>query len=319
MPNAFALAGHFCVYLVVRVLIAIVGAIPLAISERIAWVLAWLFTHVIRIRYRVADENLRHSFPELTPSERRAVIFRMWHHLFLLILEIVHTSKTVKEENWRQFVELRNVRPLVKTLLEDRPVILVTGHFGNFEFGGYMLGLLGFPTYTVARNLDNPFLDRYLAQFRSEKGQYLIPKNGGAEQIQEVMRRGGTVAVLADQDAGPKGCFVDFFGRSASAYKAMALLALQYDAIMAVVYVRRLEKPLHFEMGMVDLLDPRQVTDSNPVRFITQWYTSHLENVIRVAPEQYWWIHRRWKSQPRRANRPSVAEKTEAEAVKRAA
>jgi len=301
-----ALLGHFVVYLIVRFLILIVQNIPLSIGDRIAWWLAYLFTYVVRVRYQVADDNLQHAYPGLSASQRRDLIAKMWHHLFLLVMEVAHTPKRLREENWRKIVKVNNVEPLVKLLLEDRPVILVTAHFGNFEFGGYVLGLLGFPTSTVARNLDNPFLDRYVQRFRAAQGQYLIPKVGGADQVEETIQNGHTIALLVDQDAGRKGCFVPFFGRPASTFKAVALLALKYDAPIAVVYTRRLGKPLHFEMGLVDVLDPRDVQATDAVTYVTQWYTSRLEAVIRTSPEQYWWIHRRWKTQPRLAKSRAI-------------
>ncbi|MGQ9506091.1 MAG: lysophospholipid acyltransferase family protein [Thermogutta sp.] len=297
--SRLSLIGHFIVYLIVRGLIWLIQAIPLSLGNRLAWVPAYVFTYVVRIRYSVADENLQYAFPELSASQRRDLILRMWHHLFLLVMEVAHTPLQLREENWRQMVTLKNIKPLVDHLLSDRPVILVTAHFGNFEFGGYILGLLGFPSGTVARNLDNPFLDRYVQRFRAQQGQYLIPKVGGADQIEEMISKGHTIALLADQDAGRKGCFASFFGRPASTFKAIALLSLQYDAPIAVVYARRLDKPLQFEIGLVDILDPREVQAPDAVMYVTQWYTSCLESVIRTAPEQYWWIHRRWKTQPK--------------------
>lgn len=296
--NWLVTSFHFAVYVIVRTLIAVAQVMPLTLGDRLARGLAWFFTHLLRVRYGVADENLRHAFPELTPIERRNLIQRMWHHLFLLVLEVAQTPRLVHEENWRRFVKLHNVTDLIRLLLQDRPVILVTGHFGNFEFGGYMLGLLGFPTHTIARPLDNPFLNDFVNRFRSAQGQHIIPRVGAADESEAILKAGGTMAFLADQSAGRKGCFVEFFGRPASTYKAIALLALQYDAPVAVVYVRRLKEPMQFEMGVQGILDPRDVKAPNPVLAITQWYTAQLESVIRQAPEQYWWIHRRWKHQP---------------------
>ena len=179
-------------------------------------------------------------FPNSRPTERLELARRMWEHLFLLVLEVAHVPRKVHETNWRKYITLRGVAPLMRQLLSDRPVIVVTGHFGNFELGGYALGILGFPTFTVARNLDNAYLDRYLASFRAATGQHLIPKNGGYDQIEHVLDGGGTMAFLADQYAGEKGCWVDFFGRPASAHKAISLLALEHDAPVAVCYARRL-------------------------------------------------------------------------------
>ena len=294
----------YLAYVAVRILICIVQAMPLETGRKLARACAWLMNDVLRMRAKVVDENLTHAFPELSPNERAEMARRMWEHLFLLVLEVAHVPRKIHETNWRKYIQLRDVAPLMRQLISDRPVIVVTGHFGNFELGGYALGILGFPTFTVARNLDNRYLDRYLAGFRAATGQHLIPKNGGYDQIERVLSGGGTMAFLADQYAGEKGCWVEFFGRPASAYKAIALLSLEHDAPVAVCYARRLGEPMQFEMVAEAMADPRDAGDDvGTVRDMTQWYTSQLEQAIRTAPEQYWWVHRRWKDT--RKKRPS--------------
>ncbi len=297
----------YAVYLAVRIFICVVQAISLEMGQRLAHSLAWLAADVFRIRATVVDENLAYAFPQCPPAERRQLARQMWEHLFLLVLEVAHAPRKIHETNWRHYVRLSGTDPLVRALLDDRPLVLVTGHFGNFEIGGFMLGVLGFPTYTVARNLDNPYLDRFVGRFRRATGQYLIPKNGGYEQILAVLARGGAISFLADQYAGPKGCWVEFFGRKASAHKGIALLALEHDAPVAVCCARRLDQPLHFELHVEGIVDPRK-TDSNvgTIHLMTQWYTSRLESMIRQAPEQYWWLHRRWKD-PRGSGRTGTA------------
>ena len=116
-------------------------------------------------------------------------------------------------------------------LLDDRPLLIVTAHFGNFEVGGYVLGMLGFPTYTVARTLDNPYLDRFVNRFRGAHGPaHHSRRTAATTRSSTCSARGGTMTFLADQYAGPKGCWVEFFGRPASAHKAIALLALDNNA-----------------------------------------------------------------------------------------
>lgn len=298
----------YLVYVVVRILICVVQAMRLETGCHLARGLAWLFCDVLHLRDKVVDENLRFAFPELSTEERKNIARRMWEHLFVLVLEVAHVPRKIHETNWRQFIRNRNVAPLVRQLMSDRPVIIVTGHFGNFEVGGYALGILGFPTYSVARNLDNPFIDRYLARFRGATGQHLIPKNGGYDQILHVMTGGGTMAFVADQYAGEKGCWVNFFGRPASAHKAIALLALEHDAPVAVCYARRLDRPMRFEMVTHAMADPRDAADDvGTVRDMTQWYSSQLEEAIRCQPDQYWWLHRRWKdTRKKRAERKAA-------------
>jgi Kdo2-lipid IVA lauroyltransferase/acyltransferase len=299
----------FLVYLVVRILICIAQALRMETGQTLARALAWFFADVIHLRGRVVDENLMHAFPDLSATARARLTRRMWEHLFLLVLEVAHTPRKVHETNWRQYVRIRDVAPLVRLLMSERPVIIVTGHFGNFELGGYMLGVLGFPSYTVARTLDNPFLDRFVNQFRGRTGQHIIPKAGGYDQILDVLGRGGTMAFLADQYAGEKACWVEFFGRPASAHKAIALLALDHDAPVAVCYAERLDRPMRFEMVTQAITDPRDTRDSvGTIRDLTQWYTRELELAIRIAPEQYWWVHRRWKdTRKKRAGQQKAA------------
>ncbi len=302
-------AVDYAVYLLVRVLICIVQALSLETGARLARGLAWLLADVLKVRGRVVEENLRHAFPTWSAGQRAETARTMWEHLFLLVLEVAHTPRKLHETNWRSMVALRNHEALVRLLVADRPTLLVTGHFGNFEVAGYVLGILGFPTFTVARTLDNPYLDCFVNAFRGRTGQHIIPKTGGYEEIVAVLSGCGTMTLLADQYAGPKGCWVDFFGRPASAYKSIALLALDFEAPLYVCAARRLEGPMRFELAVHARYDP--AVDLEPARGvaeITQWYTRALEGIIRREPSQYWWIHRRWKdTRPSRIRRKAAA------------
>ncbi|MBU4273188.1 MAG: lysophospholipid acyltransferase family protein [Planctomycetes bacterium] len=298
----------YLVYVIVRILICIVQAIRIETGERLARAMAWLFHDVLRVRGKVVDENLAYAFTEMTPAERARLARQMWEHLFLLVLEVAHAPRKIHQTNWREFVGLKNQEELVRALLDDRPTLIVTAHLGNFEVGGYVLGILGFPTYTIARTLDNPFLDRFVNRFRGGTGQRIIPKNGGYDQIVEVLSRGGTMTFLADQYAGSKGCWVEFFGRPASAHKAIALLALEHNARVSVCASRRRGRPMRFELDNHAMIDPREDAGSlNTIPELTQWYTSRLEELIRHAPVQYWWLHRRWKDTRRRRAKKKAA------------
>ena len=136
--------ADFLVYLVVRVLICIVQAMRIETGRVLAGWLAWLFSSVVRVRVGVVDENLAHALPELSPTQRRRLGRRMWEHLFLLVLEVAHTPRKIHETNWRHYVRLRDEDRLVRLLLSDRPTLIVTAHFGNFELAGYVLAILGF-------------------------------------------------------------------------------------------------------------------------------------------------------------------------------
>ena len=143
-----------------------------------------------------------------------------------MVCEITQAPRKLHQTNWRQHSQILRIPELVRSLLDDRPVVIISGHFGNFELGGYLLGLFGFPTYSIARPLDNPFLHRFVNRFRGSTGQHIVPKLGSREMVAEILRRGGTLALLGDQSAGDKACWVEFFGRPASTHKAVAVLPL---------------------------------------------------------------------------------------------
>jgi KDO2-lipid IV(A) lauroyltransferase len=147
--------------------------------------------------------------------------------------------------------------------------------------------------------LDNPFLDRFVNDFRGRTGQYMLPKHGSRDVIQSVLARGGILTLLGDQAAGKKACWVDFFDRPASTHKAVAAFSLVNRAPTMVSYARRLDRPLHYEVGPEAICDPCDPAfELGSIPLLAQWYTDHLENLIRRSPEQYWWLHRRWKGQP---------------------
>ncbi len=256
----------YLAYVLVRILICIVQAMRIESGRAIARTLAWLFHDVIRLRGRVIEENLAHALPKLSAAARNHLARQMWEHLFLLVWEVAHAPRKIHETNWRDYLGLNDVAPLLRAMISGRPVIIVTAHFGNFELGGFGLGILGFPTYSVARPLDNRYLDRYLNHFRGLTGQHLIAKNGGSAQIESLLAQGGTLAFLADQYAGEKGCWVEFFGRPASAYKAIALLAMEHEALVAVCTSLRRDQPLRIDMFLEAIVDPRDGGDENAER-----------------------------------------------------
>lgn len=287
------------VYLVVRLAVCFVQALRLETCETLARGLAIIAADVLCLRSRVVHENLQQVFPEMSLQQRQRIIRRMWAHLILMACEIMHAPRKIHRQNWHQHVTIDQKRTFVRYLLDPRPTLIVSGHFGNFEMGGYITGLLGFPTFTVARTLDNPYLDRYVNRFRAANGQYIVDKDGSAIQLDRILAAGDTLSLLGDQHAGPKGVWVDFCGRPASCHKAIALFTLTSRAPMLVAYSLRAGRPLHFQVGLSGLVDPEALPDElSGVKPLTQWYNARLETMIRSAPEQYWWLHRRWKEPP---------------------
>jgi KDO2-lipid IV(A) lauroyltransferase len=248
-----------------------------------------------------AMENLRHSFPDMPEEQRRRVARESMRQLFEFFVEMLFTTRLVRLETWRKYVELDNFQKTLELLLDaKRGLILLTGHYGNWEILGYVLATLGFATTSVARPLDNPYVNEYVLGVRQRKGQRIVDKFGATGEITAILERGGTVGFIADQNAGSKGLFVDFFGRKASTYKSIGLLAMTYETPVVIGYARRLGGGFRFRVAAQDIIYPEDWRNQgDPLKYITQRYTKAIEDFVRQEPGQYLWVHRRWKSRPK--------------------
>jgi len=257
----------------------------------------WKYYHRGRQR---AIENLKASFPDKDDAWIEQVGIRSFEHLVMLTVDVIFSPKVIRKENWEQYSSYINVERVKWMMAGHQPLLLVAAHYGNFEIMGYLLGEFGFDIYSIARPFDNRFLNRYLYDVRQRKGQKIIDKKGAAEQMEQIVRQGSALCFIADQNAGKKGIFVDFFGRKASTYKSIGLLAIQYNLPIGVGVSRRAGNRFFFEIEMARLIMPEEWKDKeDPLLWITQEYTKAFENSIRKDPTQYLWIHRRWKTRPR--------------------
>jgi KDO2-lipid IV(A) lauroyltransferase len=185
-------------------------------------------------------------------------------------------------------------------LQRNQGLIMLTAHYGNFEILAYLLATLGFPTASVARPLDNKYVSDYIFGVREKMGQRMIIKKGATEDVTAELEKHGAVGFVADQNAGSKGIFVDFFGRKAATYKSIGLVAMHYEVPIVVGYARRVNDQFKFHVGAQDIIRPEDWKDqADPLRYITQRYTSAIEAFVREDPGQYWWVHRRWKTRPK--------------------
>ena len=249
---------------------------------------------------RIALGHLRRSFPEWPEGRIRRVARESFEHLACLGLEVLLAPRLITAATWRRHIRLVNMAETVRMLTrQESGLVVLTGHFGNWEIISYMMATLGFPTVSVARPLDNPHLNELILGVRERTGQTILHKRGATESMSDVIERGGVLAFLADQDAGRKGLFVDFFGRSASTHRSVGLLATHYGVPVVIGYGRRLGGAFRFEVGIRRIIRPPEWAGrADPVTWITRTFTAELEGIVREAPAQYLWAHRRWKHRP---------------------
>ena len=295
---------HLAEYLFVRTAACALAMLTPRQTKAIAEAAAGLMTRLPArlVRRDLARENLRSAFPHASDAWIDETVRAMWTHLFRMTAEIVQFPRKVVLENCREVLVFRNRAASVAAACSGRPVIVLGGHFGNWEASMTTFGTFSFPMGVVARELDNPLLNDWLSRSRQATGHRLIWKRGAGEAMLAQLAAGGSLAMLCDQDAGRRGVFCDFFGRPASTHKSLALLALEHDALIVCGYGRRLPDDFRngrwarFEIGCEDVIDPRECETGDPVGEITRRYTAALERSVRRSPEQYFWVHRRWKT-----------------------
>jgi len=287
-------------YILLRIAVVFLSLFKIETNLRFACFLGrLLWKHYHRGRLR-AIENLQASFPEKDDTWIQETGRRSFEHLAMLAVDVLFTPRIVRKSNWRLYSSFKNAERVKWMLQEGKGLILATAHYSNFEIVGYMLGLFGFNIYSVARPLDNKFISRYLYSVRQQAGQIIIDKKGAAEQMGKILSTGAGLGFIADQDAGKKGIFVDFFGRYASTYKSIGLLAFTYNFPIVVGCSRRIDNRFFFEISMTRIIMPDEWIDmDDPVFWITSEFTKAIEKFIREDPTQYWWIHRRWKHRPK--------------------
>ena len=251
----------YLVYLAVRFAACVVQALPYAACMRLSDKLAWLVYRLDRRHRLVADDNLRHAFPELTPAARRRLARATYDHLMMMLVEMIRLPRALNARTVERHVAYAHPGDYDRALgwvQSGRPLLVLTGHFGNWEILSYVMGLLGFRGSLVARRLDNPYLDRFLHRFRRKTGQTILDKSRDYDRIRRVLAEGGALGLVGDQDAGPRGLFVEFLGRPASTFKSIALLSLEYAAPIMVFGAARVGTPLTYRVYLEDVILPEE-------------------------------------------------------------
>jgi len=291
-------------YVAARTVALLLGLFPMDASLGAARALGSLIWKLDRKHRRRAIDNLRASFPEKSDAEIAQLGEKSMQNLLEFIMDTLFTPRTIHIETWHKHVHFHNLSEPLRFILRRRGAIMLTAHYGNFEILGYAMATMGFRTFSVARPIDNPLVDQWILGVRERKGQVILSKRGVTTTAQEVLEGQGVLGFIADQNAGPKGMFVPFFGRPASAYKTLGLLAIQYRVPILIGYARRRGGQFEFDVGVQDLIEPEdweKVRDEggDELRYVTERWNKAIEDFVRADPSQYWWVHRRWKTRPK--------------------
>jgi KDO2-lipid IV(A) lauroyltransferase len=255
--------------------------------------------HVLRTRRRVVLENLGATLGLALDRPGVERIARdVYRHLGRTLFEYGRFGD-LRGPHLPDWLEVRGFEHLEAAYRRGRGVVVVTGHFGNWELLGAIISHHGLPVHFLAKEQRNPYVDRYMDRARSRHLAVGV-LNPGPElrRIFRSLRRGEMIGMLFDQDAGSDGLFLDVLGRVASVQPGAAVFAHRTGALIVSCGVFRLPGGRHracFEPAVEP--DPRAPSAAE-VRRLTECCEASLERYIYLRPEQYYWVHRRWKTRP---------------------
>jgi KDO2-lipid IV(A) lauroyltransferase len=283
---------------------AMVAVVPVGVlPERLAFALGRLLGrlwYAVDARHRkIALENLARAFESrTTPAEREALAREHFIHLGYTFVETCRL-RGLRPARLPEVVQVEGREHLDRARARGRGTVVVTAHFGSWEVLGRAAPLFGEAIAFVARPLDNPLLETWIAGIRTAGGNEVIAKQRALQHVVARLRRGETVAVLIDQNvARDQGVFVDFFGTPACTTTAAALAARRAGAaLLPAVCVRRAPGRFTVRIGKeIPVAVTRDVR--RDIVATTAEATAALEAFIRDHPEQWFWVHRRWKTRP---------------------
>jgi KDO2-lipid IV(A) lauroyltransferase len=286
-------------YLAVRLLVGSLGALPRRIARPVgAGIGLAAFALLPRLR-NAGRRNLALALPETPAPDRDRILRRLYRHLGHQLAEFCQMRRYTRQ-NTSHLIRYEGLQHYLDAKARGRGVLVVTGHLGMWELSSFYHSLMGHPMSMVIRRLDNPLVDRFVNGIRCLHGNSVLHKDDFARGLLAAMRRGETVGILMDTNmTPPQGVFVPFFGRLACTASGLARVALKTDAAVLPGFLlwRDDERRYVLEFG-----PPFQLirTGDNEADILanTQLFTAAIENYIRRYPDQWLWVHRRWKTRP---------------------
>ena len=285
-------------YIALRTVSAAASLLPEPAALLMADFLGWLMHLLDRRHRKVAAGNLAAAYPGKSPDEIRLLVRQVYRHLGMVVVESLRIRRMLTA-GLERFVEKPDLTEVRNASAAGKGLIVATAHVGNWEIAGHAASIMFAPLNSVARPLDNPLLERYVDSMRRLSGQRILSKDGAVRDMLAVLKSGGAVAILLDQDARRHGIFVDFFGRPASTWPTAAALSLKLGSPIVIGFARRLGRSFRYRLIVDSVIHPQPTGDRDAdVHALTQQITARIEARIRECPEQWFWVHRRWKTQP---------------------
>jgi KDO2-lipid IV(A) lauroyltransferase len=288
-------------YLTLRAAFGLLGALPLGLALRVGEAVAWLAYLLAAPLRRVGMTNLAIAFPDRTVSERRRILRASMLNHGRMAAELAHLPR-LDDARLRDMVRFEDETWWREAIGWERPtgVLILSGHFGNWELLVFAHGRRGFPVTMVHRPMHNPLIDRWLNRVRGRAGTRLVRKHHAATAVLRALREKQLLVLPFDQNSTRGlGVFVDFFGVPASTNAGIARIGLRADAPVVPAFIVRQGRQARHLVYVLPIMelentgDPRADVVHNTARL-----SAVFEDMVRRFPEQWLWVHRRWKTRP---------------------
>ncbi len=275
------------------------AALPLERAVRLGARVGVLAAQLDRFNRPIGIRNLEIAFPELEARARREILRTAYANWGRMLAEWVH-SKELNPHNVARFVTYEGWENLEEAAgcSDGRGILVLTGHYGNFEWLSLAHSIYGHPLMIVQRPLRNPILASAVGAVRTRYGNQTVARKGAARAVLRFLRGNGMVAVPLDLDVR-HGVFVDFFSVKASTSDGLARMAMVSGAPVLPAFMVRQGTSTHHHITILPRIDVVRTRDSEEsVRENTQRFTAAIEMMVRRHPDHWNWIHRRWKTRP---------------------
>ncbi len=288
---------HHIEYLFLRGILLWVWMVSLKTVLLAADVLGFIVFSVFRIRRQVVMDNLKNAFPDKSKKELLRIAKRTYQNFAKMIFEYMRFPM-MKREDVLSLFSVNGMENVHWALQKGKGAVIIDGHFGNWELMGAYFAQLGYPIYFLVGEQHNKKVDCLMNSYRMIMGIQIIHMGVAVRGVIKALRNNEFVALLSDQNGGPEGVFVNFFGRPASTPQGPAIFVLKTGAPILFAYSVRLSRGRHKIYCERLSFDHLSGISPNHVKKVTQAYTQLLENAVRAYPDHWFWMHRRWKSSP---------------------
>lgn len=290
--------ADYIAYITVRLLNFISNFVPINASLWLGRQMGRAGFFLNRKRRVIAYANLKAAFAkEKSPKELKIITRKVYQNLVQTFMEILNLTK-INRKYVDRYVKVVNMDRIRNAAKSGRGTILLTGHFGDWEMSSLVSSVEGFPIMVLAREQKMKRLNELLNRLRESNGCKVIRKGISIKNIMRALYERNIVGILSDQDAGKNGIFVDFFGRPASCHLGPFEIAQRTNSIILPNFIVRTKGASH-ELFLEEYIDLKDLSSSKEdIRQALQEFTGLLESYIRKYPDQWLWLHKRWKSTP---------------------